>query len=185
VDDDPHTQRSRDFVTIRSVTRLYLLRHAKSSWADPALQDHERPLAPRGLRATKRLARHLRRVGVRPELVLCSSAQRTRQTLDGLSGALGEPQVAIEDDLYAAGAGELLNRLQRVPAGVESVLLIGHNPGLETLGLWLAADGARRKRLEEKFPTGALATLAFEAPWSELGPGTAELVDFVVPRELD
>jgi phosphohistidine phosphatase len=165
---------------------LYLLRHAKSSWDDPSFDDHDRPLAPRGRRAAKRIARHMRAEGIRPELVLCSSARRTRETL-GLvsSGWDGEVPVRIERRVYAAGDGDLLALINEVPEEVESVLLIGHNPGLETLALALAARGPYLGRLEEKYPTGALASLAFDGrTWADLGPGTAELVGFVVPRDL-
>jgi phosphohistidine phosphatase len=75
---------------------LYLLRHAKSSWADPALPDYQRPLAPRGLRDVKRIARHLVRLGIEPELVLCSSAERTRETLELIRPALGATAHLVE-----------------------------------------------------------------------------------------
>jgi phosphohistidine phosphatase len=158
--------------------RLYLLRHAKSSWEEPGLSDHDRPLAPRGRRAAKAIGRHLRDHGIEPELVLCSSAVRARQTLEriGLEGR-------IEPELYGAGAEELLARLHAVPASVRSVMLIGHNPDLQELALLLASDA---RELEAKFPTGALATLTFGGhDWGALGPGTAELSGFVRPRDLD
>ena len=166
--------------------RLYLLRHAKSSWDDASLPDHERPLAPRGKKAAKAMAGHLRKEGVRPALVLCSSSVRTRETLALIAKVLGEEvPVEVEEGLYGAGAEELLERLRAVPAGVASVLLIGHNPAVQELALDLAGGGAERARLEEKFPTGALATLEFDVEtWTELEPGRGELVAFVVPREL-
>src|SRR6266576_2330919 len=119
--------------------RLFLLRHAKSSWDDAELADHDRPLAPRGRRAAKLIAEHLRRQSVPPALVLCSSAQRTRETLDRIAPALGEEvPVQIERELYAASEQRLLERLRAITGGVESMLLIGHNPGLEQLALSLA-----------------------------------------------
>ena len=91
--------------------QLFLLRHAKSSWDDSELADHDRPLAPRGRRAVKLIAEHLRREGVTPALVLCSSALRTRETLEGIASALGESiSVQIEDELYAAPVRRLLER---------------------------------------------------------------------------
>ena len=165
---------------------LYLLRHAKSSWSDPALDDVDRPLAPRGERAAKRMAKELRRKQVRPELVLCSSSLRTRQTLAAIEPSLGgECVVELEPRLYAASEAELLDRLRAVPEAVGSVMLIGHNPGLQDLALALASRGAALAELVAKFPTGALATLALHsADWASLSPGDAELVDYVVPREL-
>lgn len=165
--------------------RLYLLRHAKSSWDEPRLEDHERPLAPRGRRASKLLAEHLRRERIAPALVLCSSARRARETLEGLAPALaGEAPVRVERELYGASAGDLLGRLRATPDAVESVMLIGHNPAIQALALSLAAGGEGLARLERKYPTGALATLAFRGHWGELGPGVAELVGFVRPKAL-
>ena len=167
--------------------RLYLLRHAKSSWTDPSLDDHARPLAPRGEEAVRRLRRHLaRRQEEAPELVLCSSARRTTMTLDGIAAALpARTDTRIEDGLYAASSGRLLERLRDVADEVSRVMVIGHNPGLEDLALLLVAqtDDAVSRRMAAKFPTGALATLTFAGSWADLAPGTATLESFVVPRE--
>lgn len=162
---------------------LYLLRHAKSSWDDPALPDRERPLASRGRRDAKRIGKHLRRLGITPALVLCSPAVRTQETLDLLRPALAEVAAEVEEQLYGASSETLLERIHSVPDDVGSVLLIGHNPGLHDLALALASSGAKLERLEAKFPTAALATLALER-WSSLSPGDAELVAYVVPKQL-
>jgi phosphohistidine phosphatase len=168
------------------VKTLYLLRHAKSSWKDEALPDHERPLAGRGRKAAKRVAEHMAAEGIAPALVLCSSARRTRETLDRvLPGLGGDPKVEIEDALYGAGAGKLLERVRGVPPEVPSVMLIGHNPGLEELAVSLAGEGERLADLRAKYPTGALATLVFPESWEDLRPGAAELAGFVKPRELE
>ena len=166
---------------------LYLLRHAKSSWSDPTLSDHERPLAPRGRRDAKRIAAHLLELGIAPELVLCSTAVRTRETLELIRPALGSAAtVELEAGLYAAWAETLLERLRQVPAERTSVMLIGHNPGLQDLALVLASSGPGRDRLEAKFPTAALATLTVPAAsWTELSPGEAVLAAYVVPKELE
>jgi phosphohistidine phosphatase len=163
-----------------------LLRHAKSSWSDSDLPDVDRPLAPRGERAARRIADYLRRSEIRPELVLCSPARRARQTLDAIEPTLGETcAVELSPDLYAASAETLLERLRDVPESADPVLLIGHNPGLEELALMLADRGAGLPRLREKFPTAALATIVFDSDtWAGLEPGGGELVDYVVPREL-
>jgi phosphohistidine phosphatase len=163
------------------VKHLHLLRHAKSSWDEPGLADHERPLAPRGRRACKKLAKHLRREGIRPDLVLCSSSLRTRETLDLVLPALGDPAIEIEDGLYAASSDELLGRLRELSETDGSVLLIAHNPGLQDLALELATG---QTPLAEKFPTGALASFAFDVPWPRVGEAGAQLVAYVVPREL-
>jgi len=116
--------------------------------------------------------------------VLCSPAIRARQTLARVRRALGDPKVSFDEALYAADADELLERLRAVPAGVETVLVVGHNPGLQDLALELASTGAGLGRLREKLPTGGLATLAFEGTWQDLAPGKARLVGFIAPRDL-
>jgi phosphohistidine phosphatase len=166
---------------------LYLLRHAKSSWSDETLDDHDRPLAERGKVAVERLRRHLTGAGIAPDLVLCSSARRTVMTLDGIKAALpADTQTQIEAGLYGAPSGRLLNRLHEVSDDVADVMLIGHNPGIEDLATALigSGDAEPRRRLADKFPTGALATLSFNSPWSGLAPSAARLESFVVPREL-
>jgi phosphohistidine phosphatase len=165
--------------------RLYLLRHAKSSWDDPTLVDHDRPLAPRGRRAVKVMAKHLRREGIAPQLVLCSTSRRTRQTLTRIAPDLGKSSdVEITSELYAARAAELLEVLRQVPEGVESVMLIGHNPGMQDLALSLARDGPQVTRVRGKFPTAALATLEFSGDWRDLAPSSAELLSFVTPKAV-
>jgi phosphohistidine phosphatase len=165
--------------------QLFLLRHAKSSWDESELVDHDRPLAPRGRRAAKLIAEHLGREGVTPALVLCSSARRTRETFERVAPALGEGiSVQIERGLYAASEQRLLERLRAVEDGVESLMLIGHNPGVEQLALGLAGSGQKLARLRRKYPTGALATLEFSGQWGDLRPGRAELMDFVTPKQL-
>jgi phosphohistidine phosphatase len=169
------------------VKTLYLLRHAKSSWDDPGLTDHDRPLAPRGRKAARRIASHLSRTQRRPRLVLCSSATRARQTWDAIAGVLGATaEVVVEDALYGADAVELLARLHEVPEAVEAVLVVGHNPALQDLASWLAGGGdpGSLGRLRDKFPTGAMATLSTEGAWDSLGAEQAYLVALVAPRDL-
>jgi phosphohistidine phosphatase len=163
--------------------RLFLLRHAKSSWDEPGLADRERPLAARGRKASKLIGGHLREEGIAPELVLCSPSVRTRETLKRLG--LGDgAEVRIEDELYGASADELLAVLRDLPDELDSVMLIGHNPGIEDLTIRLAGEGEELVRVRDKFPTAALATLELDTSWRGLAPGGAELVAFVKPKEL-
>src|SRR4051812_10631728 len=165
--------------------RLYVLRHAKSSWDDPALADHDRPLNKRGRAAARSMARHLRREGIEPELVLCSTARRARETLERIEPALGRRAVHVERELYGAGARALLERVHEVPDRIGSVMLIGHNPGLQELILHLARPAPARREVEAKFPTAALATLRFAGRhWSDLRDGEGDLAAFVRPRDL-
>jgi phosphohistidine phosphatase len=160
---------------------LYLLRHAKSSWDDPSLADRNRPLAPRGLRAADLMGEHLRASGIEPAVVLCSPAMRARETLSGL-GMDWEAQ--FEPGLYGASEGDLLARVRHLGDEVESAFLIGHNPALEELTLMLAGSGAALGKVHKKFPTCALATLAFDGDWSSLRPHAARLTSFVRPKDL-
>jgi phosphohistidine phosphatase len=168
------------------VRTVVLLRHGKSSWSDTTLADIDRPLAPRGERASRKVAKYIRRERIQPALVLCSPSLRTRQTLEAVAAALGKRcTVEVVPQLYGASEEDLLEQLQALPASVRSVMLIGHNPGLHRLALGLASRGAHLPQLAEKFPTGALATLLVRNNgWAALVPGAAELVDYVVPRQL-
>ena len=157
--------------------RLLLLRHAKSSWDDPTLADHDRPLAARGRKAAQLIGAYLRRERIPVSLVLCSSARRARETLE-LVDPPGEKQ--IEPELYGASADQLLERVRQLPETSDSVMLIGHNPAIQELAACLADD----ELAEQKFPTGALAMLTFAGPWRALQAGSAGLAAFVKPREL-
>jgi phosphohistidine phosphatase len=166
--------------------RLWLLRHAKSSWDEHGLPDHERPLAPRGRRATEAVARHLEANEIRPGLVVCSTARRARETLAGVLPALGTGlTVRFDDAVYTFDHGELLTVVREVPDDQGSVLLVGHNPALERLAAELAREGPRLADLREKYPTGALAGLDLEVDaWADAAPACARLTSFVTPREL-
>lgn len=165
--------------------RLLLLRHAKSSWDDPDLDDHDRPLANRGRRASTAIAEHLSTESATTDLVLCSSARRARETLERIAPALGDGvDVQIEPELYAASDERLLKRLRAVAEDVESVLLVGHNPGLEQLAVELAGSGDELSSLRRKYPTAALATLEFDGPWRALKPRRATLTAFITPKQL-
>jgi phosphohistidine phosphatase len=168
---------------------ILLLRHAKSAWSDPRLDDHERPLNRRGEQAAKAMADHIARREPRPDLILCSTAMRTRQTLAPLVKLLDAPAppIALEKGLYLASEDVLLAHLQAVGDEVATVLLIGHNDGIWHLAEGLAGRGPADTlaALREKYPTGALATLRGpDGAWRDLAWGSAELVAFVRPRDL-
>jgi phosphohistidine phosphatase len=165
---------------------LWLLRHAKSSWDEPGLEDRDRPLAARGELAADQMRAYFLAEDLRPALVLCSSALRTRQTLARVLPALGSDlEVRIESSLYTFEAGALLGRLQMVPDGIDPVMLVGHNPAMQELAVMLAARGDRLDQLAQKFPTGALAEIEFStSSWREIGASKGTLTRFVVPREL-
>jgi phosphohistidine phosphatase len=168
---------------------LYLLRHAKSDRGDPELSDIDRPLAPRGRRDVPAMAAYLREHDYRPDLILCSPATRTRETLALLQPGLG-PDIPAEYDrkLYLGSPDVLLRRLREVDEAIATVLLIGHNPGLERLAAALAPRGDRRSlaRMREKFPTCALAVIHLHIDrWEQADLGAGTLTDFMVPAGLD
>ena len=120
-----------------------------------------------------------------PLVVLCSTAQRTRETLQLLLTALNSPDVRLERELYGASVKVLLDRLHDVTENVTSVMLIGHNPGLQELAIALTAPGRKRTLLESKFPTAALATIALPTTgWAKLHEGDAHLTEYVTPKQL-
>jgi phosphohistidine phosphatase len=169
--------------------RLLLLRHAKSSRDDPALDDHERPLNKRGEKSARLIGDWLRERKIAPDLVLCSTAKRTRQTLDGLMPFAGTtPKVELLPGLYLAGAPAILQRLRKLGDDIACVMAIGHNPGFEQLAAGLAGDGEPNAMalLAMKYPTGALADLHFTViKWSQIAVGEGRLAAFIRPRDLD
>jgi phosphohistidine phosphatase len=166
--------------------RLLLLRHAKSSWDAPELPDRERPLAVRGRRAAARRGAWLAERRLRVDRVLCSPSRRTRETL-ALLALDPEIPVHFAEWLYLASARTLLARLRRLAKNVRSVLVIGHDPGLDQLAQRLAGGGRPQalRRLAKGFPTGALAELRVpDAGWRALAPGSATLERFTRPKDL-
>jgi phosphohistidine phosphatase len=166
--------------------QLWLLRHAKSSWSDPGLRDEDRPLAPRGEKAADRMRDYIAAEGIEPQLALCSSALRARQTLASVLPALGpELQVHIEPALYTFEADVLLDRLGRISSDVDSVLLVGHNPAMQGLVVRVADRGDALPDVLRKYPTAGLAEIAFgDGTWDSLATRPGELVRFIAPRDL-
>lgn len=167
--------------------RLLLLRHAKSD--NPSgVADRDRPLNPRGLRAAPRMGAYLAAHGLRPDHVVVSPARRTQETWTHVHAALGGPDAQTVESIYEAPGRILLGVVRAAPAGAGSLLMIGHNPGLQDLALRLAGAGpeAARARLSAEFPTAALAVIAFDADdWASVAAGAGRLERFVAPKDLD
>ena len=168
------------------VKQLLILRHAKSSWDDSALPDFDRPLAPRGLKTAPLMGRELARRGWLPDLVLVSPALRTRDTWRLVSQELPKNVPAqFAEELYEAAAGAILARVRQARA--TSVLVIGHNPGLQHFALRLAGPGSDEsvfKKIEAKFPTAALARFTLDEDWADLAFGSAKLTHCLRPKDL-
>jgi phosphohistidine phosphatase len=165
--------------------RLILLRHAKSDW--PAgVEDHERPLGKRGRRDGPRIGKAMMEQGLVPAQAIISTAQRTRQTWDLVKPALGPVPERFERSIYEADPAAILKVIRATPADVPSLLIIGHNPGLELVAAFLSGHCAERAALTTKFPTGAIAVIDFNAgSWRDVGQGQGALVLFLTPAELD
>lgn len=167
---------------------LMLLRHAKAEHV-VGKPDHDRRLAPRGIKDARAVGAWLGdpAQALVPDLVLCSTSERTRQTLDGLyAGGASAKDTRFDEGIYDASAATLLDLLREVPDSVGSVLVIGHAPGIPVLATALVHDDSGStdviNRLTLGFPTSALAILGFDGGWVTLAPESAHLRDFVVPR---
>lgn len=173
---------------------LMLMRHAKSDWTLPAanaapLADKERPLAKRGVRDAPRMAAWMASAHLKPDLILCSSAVRTRQTLELIRAGLGGEKIRVEmqDAFYLAEADHLIMAVRACPDKANRVMLIGHDPGLhDAANLLIGAGPAEaRNALAVKFPTAAVVVIDFDvAKWKNLAPGTGRLRHFMAPKRL-
>jgi phosphohistidine phosphatase len=172
--------------------RLFLLRHAKSDWGNKDLEDFDRPLSARGIDAAPLIGRYMREKGYVPGLIKCSSAQRTRETLDFILPFFERrPKILYSQTLYLAEPKALLEEIRQTPNTIEDLLVVGHNPGMGALAIALTAlpedeaEERRKEQLADKFPTGCLAVLNFSGTsWQNVKPLSGRLVDYVRPRAL-
>ncbi|MBH0780976.1 SixA phosphatase family protein [Nocardia bovistercoris] len=162
------------------VRTLILMRHGKSGYPE-GVADHERPLAPRGLREAGLAGAWLRETQPPIDAVRCSTATRTRETL--AATGVGAP-VVYERGIYEASPRSLIELIQLSDDDVATLLVIGHAPGMPWTAWELAGnrDSDQAVELSRKFPTSALAVLEFDRPWTQIDPGTGELVRFHIPR---
>ncbi|MEX0807781.1 MAG: histidine phosphatase family protein [Dongiaceae bacterium] len=169
--------------------RLYLLRHAKSSWADPDGSDFERSLSKRGRRAAPSIGAFIESEGLTPRLVLCSTACRTRETCELMSANwTPPPDIRFEDRLYLAAPETIRALLAGLAANADQVMVIGHNPGIQTLASDLGGGDRSEamRRLRSKYPTGGLAVFDLDIDrWRDVGTAKATLRRFIAPRDLD
>lgn len=170
--------------------RLTLLRHAKSGEDLAARRDFDRQLNGKGRRAARAIGRHMRDNALAFDRVIASPATRVVETVEEVGAGYGAGlDPAWERRIYLASAAELLDLVHEAPDGASSLLVVGHNPGLEQLVLLLVpdqVDDAVRDRVEEKYPTASLAEIALDvAHWADVAPGHGRLTRFVRPRDLD
>lgn len=168
--------------------RLMLLRHAKSDWSRNGAPDRDRTLAARGQEAAPIIGAHMAQHGLPPDAAKVSTARRTRQTWELAAPAFHDTIETVYDErIYEASTATLLAVVRETPAGVHSLLLVGHNPGLQELAQLLIGGGDADARLAllEKFPTAALAVIDFRVDrWSDIAPHGGRLDRFVTPRSL-
>ncbi len=166
---------------------LTLLRHAKSGWDDAVTRDFDRPLNGKGRRAAARVGRYMRDEGLAFDGVVASPALRVQQTIAGVEDGYGKTLQPVWDKrIYMASAATLLDIAQSLDDALGTVLLVGHNPGLEDLVLMLASASPYRDEAEIKYPTATLSELRFEVErWRDIEEGRGELARFTRPRELD
>lgn len=168
--------------------RLGLLRHAKSSWDDPASSDFDRPLNERGREAAIRMGGEFRRLELDYDLTLVSPARRATDTFAVVGDRWGaDLDARPEPRLYAASAEDLLAIIAQTPAHVERLLLVGHNPGFHQLASQLTSDdrSPERTALAAKFPTGALVEIGLRVhSWAQAAKSRGEVLRFIRPREL-
>ncbi|MDG4650228.1 histidine phosphatase family protein [Roseibacterium sp. SDUM158017] len=162
---------------------LILIRHAKSDWDHPGLEDHDRPLNERGRASAPRIGAWLAARGFLPQAVLCSSARRTRETWEGIASRLPDPPEPVHTrGLYLASPAAILNAMRDTEAA--SLAVIGHNPGIGSLARSLCATPPDHPKFGV-YPTGATLVLRLPArTWADVTPGTGEVAAFAVPREL-
>ena len=165
---------------------LAVLRHAKSSWDNPSLADFDRPLNARGRKAAKAVGKEIKPRIRSFDLVLSSPAIRARETLERFEASYGTlPPARFEPDIYMASPQTLLRMLRLLGDKEETVLLVGHNPGLQELVLELTAPNDSLREHVDKFPTGAVALLEIPiSHWRDVKCGTAEILDLIFPRNL-
>src|SRR5579875_2967317 len=166
---------------------LTLLRHAKSSWDDPVKRDFDRPLNPRGRRAARTVGREMRSLGLSFDRAVASPARRVIQTIEEVEQSFGQIAPDYDERIYLASLATLVEMVHETPDSVAHLLLVGHNPGLEELALFLAGgEGPLRAEVEIKYPTGTLAEIEFSSEhWREIGQGDGTIVRFIRPRDLD
>jgi phosphohistidine phosphatase len=166
---------------------LMLMRHAKSSWDQPELDDLDRPLAARGQEAAPLIARYMK-TKLQPDLVLCSPAARVRETWQLMTPVLGRTvDCKTLRTIYPGAPSRLLEALRRAAAEVGTLMLIGHSPGLGRLATGLCGSGPKKplERMRSKFPTAALAVIDFDVDrWDQVAPGAGRLRAFLRPKDL-
>ncbi|MEO1023566.1 MAG: histidine phosphatase family protein [Bacteroidota bacterium] len=164
--------------------QILLLRHAKSSWDDPGLEDFNRPLAGRGLTDAPRMGKFIRKAGYKPDYIASSSATRAKQTTELVLEAahVSHQMITWDNDLYFGSVNDYLNAIQQAPNQAETIMIVGHNPLMETVAGWLSGAS---ERTAIRMPTAALVCLeSFSVRWTDITPGTCQIKWMMIPKLL-
>ena len=165
---------------------LSLLRHAKSGWDDPSLSDFARPLNARGRGAARAMGRELRALGLGWDCILASPAARVTETIDEVAESYGPIAPVYDERIYLASLDTLLALVRATDDAYATLLVVGHNPGMERLALLLSRGGPLHDELALKYPTGALAEIAFPIDhWRDVAESGGTLARFLRPRDLE
>lgn len=166
------------------MARLFLLRHAKAGWAEPGMRDFDRPLDRTGIEDAAATGVTMLEYDFRPELVICSTARRARETLDAVASNINLGRALFTDGLYNTDAAGYVDIVREAPLA-ETLLVVGHNPMIEDVAFALSGDGdeAARSSLAGGFPTSGLAVIAFSGPLSKISPGKGYLEHFLTPLD--
>ena len=168
--------------------RLFLLRHAKSSWSDPSLHDFDRPLNKRGLSDAPKIATAMSERKYHPDRILCSSSQRTKETMAGIIPSLtGEVSLHLMEALYEGNSPDYLSLIRANAKKSRRLMVVGHNTGLHETAIRLIGSGDKDTiaLLKEKLPTAGLVVIDFHCKdWHDVKPGTGHLIDFIKPRDI-
>ena len=167
--------------------RLYLLRHAQAAPSGTGISDIDRFLTDKGLGDAAALGKYLSSQNLKPELVLCSSAKRTQQTLKELSTSFDELNVQKSVDIYHASAGQLLGMIQDCTS-TQSIMIVGHNPSIYELAAMLSTQGCERvlSRLSQGYQPASLSIIDCECEsWAEINPDHCALSELVNPLDYN
>ena len=165
---------------------LLILRHAKSAWDTDAASDFDRPLASRGERDAPTMGQWLKKQGLVPDIVVSSPALRAKQTSEAACAKLGIKQKEINWDnrVYAAAGSELLAVLKDYKKNPKTIMLVGHNPGLEDLLIYLAGSKVEVPPDGKLLPTAAAAYLEMPDNWKDLKEGSGRLISVTRVKEI-
>ena len=168
---------------------IYLLRHAKSSWDNPELDDFDRPLAKRGMKSSNKIGKYLKKNKFIPDIVYYSTAIRAKQTWDWVNRIIKKKKnIIYKDNLYMANSADFMNIVKKTNNKHKSLMIISHNPGIENFALELIKNkkNNKYKSISFKYPTAGLAIIKFKSVvnWSKIKYENGDIYVFIKPRDL-